>query len=80
MAVESIVTYITDMFPKHLRGGHRREILTAAYCTLSFLIGLTMVTNVGQTCIIKDELIQTRLVLSITNSITLIYAGGRVCV
>ena len=45
VGVEAIVTVIMDLFPK-LRKGYRREGVIFLYCSVSFLIGLTMVTNV----------------------------------
>ncbi|KFM73192.1 RNA-directed DNA polymerase from mobile element jockey, partial [Stegodyphus mimosarum] len=45
VAIEGFVTAIVDMFPKYLRVGYRREYFIAATCFVSFLIGLSMVTN-----------------------------------
>ena len=45
VGVEAIITVVMDFFPK-LRKGHRREMFIACYCMVSFLIGLTMITNV----------------------------------
>ncbi|PRD31554.1 UNVERIFIED_CONTAM: Sodium- and chloride-dependent GABA transporter 2 [Trichonephila clavipes] len=47
VAIEGFVTAIVDMFPKYLRVGYRREYFIAATCFVSFLIGLSMVTNVS---------------------------------
>ena len=46
VGVEGFVTAIVDMFPNQLRRDKRREIFIALVCFVSFLIGLTMVTNV----------------------------------
>lgn len=47
VGVEAFITPIQDLFPKYLRKPYRREILAAVYCFVSFLIGLSMVTNVS---------------------------------
>lgn len=46
VGVEGFVTAVVDMFPHFLRQGHRREIFIACVCTMSFFIGLSMVTEV----------------------------------
>ena len=48
VGVEGFVTVICDAFPSVRRRG-RREVFIAFYCLVSFLVGLTMVTNVS-TC------------------------------
>ena len=40
------MTAIVDLFPHHLRRGYRKELFTAFVCTVWFLIGLSMVTEV----------------------------------
>lgn len=46
VGVEAFVTVIMDFFPR-LRKGRNREIFTAGYCFVSFLVGLSMVTRGG---------------------------------
>ena len=41
-----MVTGIVDLFPRHLRHGHRKEMFTAFVCCIWFLLGLSMVTEV----------------------------------
>ena len=48
VGVEAFVTVIVDLFPV-LRRKWNREIFIAGYCTVSFLIGLTMVARVSRT-------------------------------
>lgn len=46
VGVEGFVTAIVDLFPNHLRRGHRKEIFIALCSAFWFLIGLSMVTEV----------------------------------
>ena len=47
VGVESFITTLIDYFPQYLRRPYRREIFAAVYCFVSFLIGLSMITNVS---------------------------------
>ncbi|KAL9972857.1 hypothetical protein ACROYT_G019239 [Oculina patagonica] len=47
VGVEGFVTAIVDLFPHHLRRGHRKEIFIALCSVFWFLIGLSMVTEGG---------------------------------
>lgn len=38
---------MVDLYPSFLRKGYRREIFIAILCSISYLLGLTMVTEVG---------------------------------
>ena len=46
VGVEGFVTAIVDLFPHHLRRGHRKELFIALCSAVWFLIGLSMVTEV----------------------------------
>ena len=45
--VKGEITSLVDLYPSFLRKGYRREICTAFVCSISCLLGLTMVTEVG---------------------------------
>ncbi|XP_066519459.1 sodium- and chloride-dependent GABA transporter 2-like isoform X1 [Hoplias malabaricus] len=47
VGLEALMTSITDMYPSFLLMGHRRKFLLLLICTMSFFIGLVMVTEGG---------------------------------
>ncbi|OWF36769.1 Sodium- and chloride-dependent GABA transporter 2 [Mizuhopecten yessoensis] len=47
VGVEAVISSVMDVFPSALRRNNRRMLLVAAYCFLSFLIGLSMVSRGG---------------------------------
>ncbi|XP_031551517.1 sodium- and chloride-dependent GABA transporter 3-like [Actinia tenebrosa] len=47
VAVEGFVTAVSDMFPRFLRGGYRKELFIFGFCIVWYLLGLTMVTQGG---------------------------------
>lgn len=48
VCVESLATSITDMFPNVLRRSGRREILVLVIAVVCFLLGLPLITEVGE--------------------------------
>ena len=46
VGIEGVVTAIVDLFPHYFRRGYRKELFTAFVCAISFVIGLSMVTEV----------------------------------
>ncbi|KAL3880187.1 hypothetical protein ACJMK2_032450 [Sinanodonta woodiana] len=47
MGVEGFITAVVDLFPNVFRRGYRREVLIGVVCAISFLIGLSMVSEGG---------------------------------
>ena len=47
--MEGLITAIVDEFPHILRRRGNREIFIAIYCLISFLVGISMVTEVSRT-------------------------------
>nr|XP_046234742.1 sodium- and chloride-dependent betaine transporter-like [Scatophagus argus]XP_046234743.1 sodium- and chloride-dependent betaine transporter-like [Scatophagus argus] len=47
VCVESLATALTDLFPRHLRRPHARELLVLAIAVVCFLLGLPLVTEGG---------------------------------
>ncbi|XP_041659474.1 sodium- and chloride-dependent GABA transporter 2-like isoform X2 [Cheilinus undulatus] len=45
--LEGLVTSVSDMYPSFFYVGHRRKLLLLLICVVSFLIGLSMVTEGG---------------------------------
>uniref|UniRef100_A0A8C4ETS0 Transporter n=1 Tax=Dicentrarchus labrax TaxID=13489 RepID=A0A8C4ETS0_DICLA len=47
VCLEGLVTSISDMYPSFFFMGHRRKLLSLFICVVSFLVGLSMVTEGG---------------------------------
>ena len=47
VGMEGLITAIVDVYPRYLRKGKRREVFIAFISIISFLLGLTMVTDVS---------------------------------
>ena len=50
VGVEGFVTAVVDVVPHYLRVGYRRQIFVAIVALISYLIGISMVTNVSTRC------------------------------
>lgn len=48
VCVESLVTAVVDMYPKTFRVGYRRELLILGMSVASYILGLTMLTEVRE--------------------------------
>lgn len=47
VGVEGFITAVVDVYPGYLRLGKRREVFIAVVSLVSFIVGLTMVTDVS---------------------------------
>ncbi|XP_060062612.1 sodium- and chloride-dependent taurine transporter-like [Ylistrum balloti] len=47
VGVEGVVTAIVDQWPNYLRKGYRKEVFIGCVCAVSYLVGLSMVTEGG---------------------------------
>uniref|UniRef100_A0A8C5F4D9 Transporter n=1 Tax=Gadus morhua TaxID=8049 RepID=A0A8C5F4D9_GADMO len=47
VCLEALMTSLTDLYPRTIRRGRRRELILLAICTACCLLGLTMVTPGG---------------------------------
>uniref|UniRef100_UPI0037E9BB0E sodium- and chloride-dependent GABA transporter 2-like n=1 Tax=Semicossyphus pulcher TaxID=241346 RepID=UPI0037E9BB0E len=81
--LESIMTSLTDVYPSQIRQGYRRELLLMLICALSYVFGLTLVSEAGAYILqIFDHYVcsgPTLLLLAIFQSVTIgwIYGAER---
>lgn len=50
IALESIVTSLSDIYPAYMRKGYRREVLLFLICAFSYLVGQLFVSQVSYSC------------------------------
>uniref|UniRef100_A0A4W5L4P1 Transporter n=1 Tax=Hucho hucho TaxID=62062 RepID=A0A4W5L4P1_9TELE len=85
VALESLMTSVTDFYPNLIRKGYRRELLLLFICCCCYLVGLIMITEGGLYIIqLFDHYVcsgATLLLLSICQSLSIgwIYGAERFC-
>ncbi|CDQ63238.1 unnamed protein product [Oncorhynchus mykiss] len=85
VALESLMTSVTDFNPNLIRKGYRRELLLLLICCCCYLVGLIMITEGGLYIIqLFDHYVcsgATLLLLSICQSLSIgwIYGAERFC-
>ncbi|XP_064824161.1 sodium- and chloride-dependent GABA transporter 2-like isoform X2 [Oncorhynchus masou masou] len=85
VALESLMTSVTDFYPNLIRKGYRRELLLLLICCCCYLVGLIMITEGGLYIIqLFDHYVcsgATLLLLSICQSLSIgwIYGAERFC-
>lgn len=50
IALESIVTSLSDIYPAYMRKGYRREVLLFLICACSYVVGQLFVSQVSSSC------------------------------
>lgn len=50
IALESIITSISDIYPTYMRKGYRREALLFLICAFSYIVGQLFVSQVSNSC------------------------------
>lgn len=50
IALESIVTSLSDIYPAYIRKGYRREVLLFLICAFCYVVGQLLVTQVSDSC------------------------------
>ncbi|XP_049599401.1 sodium- and chloride-dependent GABA transporter 2-like isoform X1 [Syngnathus scovelli] len=80
VGLECLMTSLVDLYPSYLRQGYRRELVLLAICTVSCLLGLSLVTEGGMYLLqLVDFYIcsgTTLLLLSICQSVSIAWVYG----
>lgn len=50
IALESIITSLSDIYPSYMRKGYRREVVLFLICALCYLVGQLLVSQVSHLC------------------------------
>ncbi|XP_077596017.1 sodium- and chloride-dependent GABA transporter 2-like isoform X1 [Stigmatopora nigra] len=80
VGLECLMTSLVDLYPFYLRQGYRRELVLLAICSVSFLLGLSLVTEGGMYLLqLVDFYVcsgTTLLLLSFSQSVCIAWVYG----